>query len=144
MYKCLDCGHEFEDPKFERESYGQEFGYCPHCGSSAYRDTDLLKCSVCGEMMEDPDECYCEDCKHETRVVVTDAFSDIAHLTDLTLGSAWRAYKDAVNDTPSKRIILNLMANSIIALATELDCGFDTAYNMISEYVNDNRLMKLK
>ena len=144
MYKCLECGFEFEEPKFEKESYGQEFGYCPHCGSSEYHDTDLLKCSVCGEMIEDPTECYCEDCKHETRVVVTDAFTKLANRTDLTLGSAWRAYKGAVNDEPNKPLVFYILAQSIIDLATELECGFDTAYNMISEYVNDSQLMRLK
>ena len=144
MYKCLDCGFEFEDPKPETESYGQTLYYCPHCGASEYRDTDLLKCSVCGEMVEDPDECYCEDCKHETRVVVTDAFTKLADRADLTLGSAWGIYRDAVNDEPNKPLVFYILAQSIIDLATELGCGFDTAYNMISEYVNDSRLMKLK
>lgn len=144
MYKCLDCGHEFEDPKPETESYGQTLYYCPHCGSSEYHDTDLLKCSVCGEMIEDPAECYCEDCKHETRVVVADAFTKLADRADLTLGSSWRIYKAAVNDEPNKPLVFYILAQSIVDLATELDCGFDTAYNMISEYVNDNQLMRLR
>ena len=144
MYKCLDCGFEFEEPKPETESYGQTFYYCPHCGSADYHDIEWFRCEACGAVMDNMDECYCEDCKRETWIAVTDGISNISSGTDLTLGSAWRAYKDAVNDTPSKRIILNMMANSIIVLASKLECGFDTAYDMISEYVNDSQLMRLK
>ena len=41
MYKCKDCGRDFENPKVEKEVIGVdnqsgivEFAYCPYCDSS--------------------------------------------------------------------------------------------------------------
>lgn len=48
MYKCEDCGSEFEEPKAERESRGEFWGFpayetvygCPRCGSDCYEEME--------------------------------------------------------------------------------------------------------
>lgn len=53
MFKCLDCGHLFEDGEQARytESHGESYDGCPLCGG-AYEDTK--PCTRCGsEHLED-------------------------------------------------------------------------------------------
>lgn len=63
MFKCMDCGLEFEEPKVNREYHGLEYGhedrcYCPNCGSDDYREGKA--CVICGEYAYEED--YCENC----------------------------------------------------------------------------------
>ena len=47
MYKCLKCGHLFEEGEQRKitESYGEEMYGCPLCGEP-YEET--LQCKICG------------------------------------------------------------------------------------------------
>ena len=52
MFKCNDCGCEFDDPMVTREHHGLEYGYeeicvCPACGSTDYEANKT--CPICGE-----------------------------------------------------------------------------------------------
>lgn len=48
MFKCMDCGAVFEEPRHVRECVGEfwgapaydDFAYCPACGSDEYDDFD--------------------------------------------------------------------------------------------------------
>lgn len=71
MYKCLDCGHLFEEgeEKIKKEymgcflggSYVEESSVCPHCGGD-FEETEECKC--CGKPFraEELYSGYCEDC----------------------------------------------------------------------------------
>lgn len=68
MFKCMDCGWEFEEPKVNREYHGLEYGhedrcYCPNCGSEDYKEGKA--CGICGEYAYDGD--YCECCMDEAK-----------------------------------------------------------------------------
>lgn len=48
MYKCLECGLEFEDPKvvYEREGeWDREYEVCPNC-SGTFKEYER-KCGTC-------------------------------------------------------------------------------------------------
>lgn len=69
MYKCLDCGKEFEHPHEYEECVGcfwgdpayQTFKECPHCGGDY---EEMKRCAMCGEsyLEEDLTNGYCEYC----------------------------------------------------------------------------------
>ena len=73
-YKCLDCGHIFEEGEQaiweEHHPYGmgyaeEEFSGCPICAGD-YEETK--QCKICGgEFLEDEllGGCICEDCVEE-------------------------------------------------------------------------------
>ncbi len=61
MYKCLDCGHVFEEPKqysedrtpggaFEGGSFIEHYTGCPVC-SGAYKEAK--QCEICGKYFTD-------------------------------------------------------------------------------------------
>lgn len=68
MFKCNDCGCEFETPEWSKEFHGLEYGYeinryCPNCGSEDY--IEGMPCDICGELAYGSD--YCECCKDEAK-----------------------------------------------------------------------------
>lgn len=72
MYKCLDCGHLFEDGEqarwvekygFEHEN-GENFSGCPLCKS----DYDEIEpCKICGTYDHGCQEEYCDNCKKDVK-----------------------------------------------------------------------------
>lgn len=81
MYKCVECGHLFEDG--EQRSYSENVGECH--GSPAYMSFSC--CPVCGEDYEEARPCricgsyqgveygedFCENCKE----IVLDRFTTL-------------------------------------------------------------------
>jgi len=73
MYKCLNCGHVFEDgeQKVVKENHGLPGGfyetseYCPICGGD-FEETK--PCKVCGSEQLDDDlyDGFCLDCLRES------------------------------------------------------------------------------
>ena len=72
MYKCLDCGHVFEEPKqysedrtpggaFEGGSFIEHYTGCPLC-SGAFEEAK--QCEICGEYFTDDEltDTTCGDC----------------------------------------------------------------------------------
>lgn len=74
MYKCLDCGHLFEDgeQRTYRENVGechgstsfQEFSICPVCGGDY---EEIKPCKICGTYEHECEEEYCDNCKKDVR-----------------------------------------------------------------------------
>lgn len=64
MYKCLHCGHEFED--IDRKHYDHGTGvweeYCPNCGSEDFEEAE--QCELCGEwhVADKVHNGVCDDC----------------------------------------------------------------------------------
>lgn len=50
--ECWECGNEIDDCEC-----------CPDCGDAGCWGDCL--CDDCGELLDDPDEEYCDDCKLE-------------------------------------------------------------------------------
>lgn len=68
MYKCLECGSVFEEPKFYKESrpYGSGFVFeelsgCPSCGEGF---DEAFECDCCGEYFTKDEmiDGVCKDC----------------------------------------------------------------------------------
>lgn len=68
MYKCLDCGHLFEEGEqaTREETHGfdtppyEEFTGCPICDGDY---EEIKPCKICGSYEHDFDEDYCKSCK---------------------------------------------------------------------------------
>lgn len=62
MYKCDNCGCEFEEPYKLQEDTGEIFNVCPDCKETDYYE--LETCKICGEYFNQ-DELWngmCEQC----------------------------------------------------------------------------------
>lgn len=74
MYKCVECGHLFEDgeQKIYRENIGEchgspsymDFSVCPICGGEY---EEIMPCSVCGTYEHDFGRPLCKDCEEEVK-----------------------------------------------------------------------------
>lgn len=65
MFKCLDCGHLFEEgeQQFWTEPHGEELSGCPKC---AYSYEEISPCKICGSYDHDVNEYFCHECKEKT------------------------------------------------------------------------------
>lgn len=53
MFKCMHCGHEFDEPtnRYNRSiTRPDEDGFCPNCGSDFFEEAE--QCELCGEWHE--------------------------------------------------------------------------------------------
>jgi RecJ-like exonuclease len=72
MYKCVACGHLFEDGEQNvyRENVGechgspayQEFSVCPICGEDY---EEVKPCKICGSYEHETDEDFCDECQKD-------------------------------------------------------------------------------
>lgn len=86
MFKCKDCGCEFEEPKEIIEYHGLDYGYeklygCPHCGGGDYEESTT--CDICGEPSWSG--CFCDKCKDDVKFMLKIDFRyfDNAKMEDL-------------------------------------------------------------
>lgn len=76
MYRCLECGREFEEPEKILDSMEEWFGFpapryydgCPHCKEWSFSEI-VGECCECGKELLDEDyyeweggDLYCGDC----------------------------------------------------------------------------------
>ena len=66
MFKCIECGHIFEDGEQARwtETHGEVWECCPIC-KGAYEEIE--PCKICGTYDHECQEEYCEDCKKDVK-----------------------------------------------------------------------------
>ena len=70
MYRCLDCGRIFEDPKNYVETHGfmcgpyEEWTGCPDC-SGSYEE--VFECDICGKYFTEDEltDGLCDSCNGE-------------------------------------------------------------------------------
>lgn len=79
MFKCMDCGYEFDTPDTLKERHGLDYGYeewdcCPMCHSTEIREG--RDCEICGEVIFEGN--FCEDCRNEAKEMLK---IDIQHFT---------------------------------------------------------------
>ena len=60
MFKCLECGAEFEEPEELMEPHGEIRTACPHCGSDDVEAGNA--CELCGAYT---DAILCDSCWDE-------------------------------------------------------------------------------
>ena len=74
MYKCTDCGANFDKPNVIKEDFGERWNVCPECGAVEF--TEALQCKGCAEFfIEDRSKSFCDDCLEELRL----RFSSVLH-----------------------------------------------------------------
>ncbi len=72
MYKCLNCGTEFEEAFVITEESGERWSVCPTCRGAEI--SEAKKCEHCGEYFtDDTYGVVCEECAGE----IKDRFSEI-------------------------------------------------------------------
>lgn len=60
MFKCYDCGYEFDEPETWTERHGEAFSGCPRCNGSF---DEAKHCDNCGEyFLESERNDVCQDC----------------------------------------------------------------------------------
>ena len=84
MFKCRDCGCEFEEPSEHREYHSLDYGYetffeCPNCRSYDY--TPSKECPICGNDHYG-DEPFCEWCIADAEGELRTAFERYNGSTD--------------------------------------------------------------
>lgn len=102
MYKCEECGCIFEEPMFNREYHGLEYGYeeygvCPNCGERGYKEG--TPCKTCGE--EQFGDGFCEWCLDEAVGMLKVDFNhfikadkmDLIDLFDYAIDTIYVEYK---------------------------------------------------
>ena len=64
MFKCVECGRVFDEPKIWREDYGEYMCGCPFCGGNF---EDAVRCDDCGEwfISYELDNGICDCCADE-------------------------------------------------------------------------------
>lgn len=65
MFKCLDCGHLFEEGEQAEwvEPHGETLQGCPKC---RYAFGEIHPCKICGTYNHEIDDDFCHDCKEKT------------------------------------------------------------------------------
>ena len=74
MYKCLNCGHIFDEGEQHdwKESRGEFWGSpcsekmsgCPICKGDY---EEVKPCKICGSYEHNADETYCDECKKDVK-----------------------------------------------------------------------------
>lgn len=66
MFKCIECGHIFEDGEQARwtETHGEVWECCPICKGD-YEEVE--PCKICGSYDHSVDDDYCDDCKKDVK-----------------------------------------------------------------------------
>ena len=66
MFKCIECGHIFEDGEQARwtETHGEVWESCPICKGD-YEEVE--PCKICGSYDHSVDDDYCDDCKKDVK-----------------------------------------------------------------------------
>lgn len=165
MYKCLDCGHIFDDGEqdvireYHREIPGgfyEEFAGCPICGGD-FEETE--RCEKCGGAFL-PDELisgyYCKDCLREAlnaesflEFATTGVKSDteIDTLEDFIFIKVFGLPKAPNVSTPSLKvwcgIIYDLMDKAILtaAIFAYMD-SLPSLWECFAEYLYDKEVKK--
>lgn len=84
MYRCNDCGADFEKPKIERDDW-EEYYVCPRCGSEEL--DEMQPCAVCGNPAY-LGETLCNACKVEFANMVDDFVKTMCERFSFTRGEA--------------------------------------------------------
>ena len=147
MYKCLDCGHEFEDPLYLIESHGEPYPHCPDCGDTNYTEIENFECKACLGIKAEIDEEWCEEGKTVVRQIMSYSITKCLKALNLPLAASEfviNAYKEVFLqynidhlDTEAKHLMC-----AIVDIAKSRDCPFDTAWEMAEEWVFDDKNMR--
>ena len=135
MYRCNNCGAEFENPRMMVESHGEKLGHCPNCLDIDYTDIETLHCDACEDgYVEYKGERWCADCKRATIQAMNQAVLGAVHVTGATISTAVNTMQDVmmghVIETKQDRQIASRMMAGVVDIAHERGIPLDEAYQL--------------
>ena len=135
MYRCNNCGAEFENPRMMVESHGEKLGHCPNCLDIDYTDIETLHCDACEDgYVEYKGERWCADCKRATIQAMNQAVLGAVHITGATISTAVNTMQDVmmghVIETRQDRQIASRMMAGVVDIAYERGVSLDEAYQL--------------
>lgn len=135
MYRCNNCGAEFENPRMMVESHGEKLGHCPNCLDIDYTDIEELHCDACEDgYVEYKGERWCTDCKRATIQAMNQAVLGAVHITGATISTAVNTMQDVmmghVIETRQDRQIASRMMAGVVDIAYERGVSLDEAYQL--------------
>ena len=135
MYRCNNCGAEFEQPRMMVESHGEKLGHCPNCLDVDYTDIEELHCDACEDgYVEYKGERWCTDCKRATIQAMNQAVLGAVHITGATISTAVNTMQDVmmghVIETKQDRQIASRMMAGVVDIAYERGVSLDEAYQL--------------
>ncbi len=147
MYKCLDCGCEFDDPNYIKESHGELYPHCPSCGGGNFTEIEDFKCKACLGIKAEIDEEWCEECKTVVRQIMSYSVTKCLKTLGLPLSSGTQiidAYQDVFdqNDIIHEATEAKHLMCAIVDIAEDRGCPIDTAWEMAEQWVYDSRSMR--
>ena len=135
MYRCNNCGAEFENPRMMVESHGEKLGHCPNCLDIDYTDIEELRCDACeAGYVEYKGERWCADCKRATIQAMNQAVLGAVHITGATISTAVNTMQDVMSgheiETKQDRQIASRMLAGVVDIAYERGIPLDEAYQL--------------
>ena len=135
MYRCNNCGAEFEQPRMMVEPHGEKHGHCPNCLDIDYADIEELHCDACEDgYVEYRGERWCTDCKRATIQAMNQAVLGAFHITGATISTAVNTMQDVmmghVVETKQDRQIASRMMAGVVDIAYERGVALDEAYQL--------------
>ena len=135
MYRCNNCGAEFEKPRMMIESHGEKLGHCPNCLDIDYTDIETLHCDACEDgYVEYKSERWCADCKRATIQAMNQAVLGAVHITGATISTAVNTMQDVMSgheiETKQDRQIASRMLAGVVDIAHERGIPLDEAYQL--------------
>ena len=135
MYRCNNCGAEFENPRMMVESHGEKLGHCPNCLDTDYTDIEELHCDACEDgYVEYKGERWCTDCKRATIQAMNQAVLGAVHITGATISTAVNTMQDVMMgheiETKQDRQIASRMMAGVVDIAYERGVPIDYAYQL--------------
>lgn len=135
MYRCNNCGAEFEQPRMMIESHGEKLGHCPNCLDIDYTDIEELHCDACEDgYVEYRGDRWCTDCKRATIQAMNQAVLGAVHITSATISTAVNTMQDVMMgheiETKQDRQIASRMMAGVVDIAHERGIPLDEAYQL--------------
>lgn len=138
MYRCVECGHVFEEGEQMRytESHGEKFSVCPACGGGY---ETAYNCDECGNVLSE-DECFeglCAECLSEKICYGTalNYFKSRGIVVDFMLDK-W--YESTAPANPSEKLVEAMEENFRREAANELLLNRDQFITAIKQYIMDD------
>lgn len=147
MYKCVECGFEFEEPTYIREPHGEFLPHCPACGEMYFEDIKNFECEACLGTKYDVGEQWCEECKSATRRAMSASIVGALKEKKLPLSKGMLIIDRYQEIFDNKEILgceveAKHLCMAMIEIASERGCGLDTAREMAEQWVKNSPFMR--
>lgn len=138
MYRCNDCGHEFEAARMMEESHGEIFGHCPNCLSTDFFNIDKFQCPGCWGYKEHVSDRWCRECQAATKNCMSDAILKAVRVSDLSMTNIVNLFEDVMNEETfgmeQSKLVIKCLFDGIVELAFDRGCSVFDAIEMVKDW----------